>query len=211
MRGSRRLIVAPFARPFVVWSRPRLVSVRHGGASTVLDYRQSAGLDLLPSLLLSPDGNINVSVVRSIIEMRSAIAPDVARLAAQRAGKSIQDSLEPVLEGMLGLSSDLNQLQQLALKFWTILVGACGNVAYVLAYNSLQESYDLCRPVLAEVLSAELQDLKGYRGIARAVAQGNESRAESLARKLIRQGEEGILKALRPLHILSRRQNKGVS
>ena len=32
----------------------RLVSVRHGGTSQVLDYRDSAGLDLLAELIVAP-------------------------------------------------------------------------------------------------------------------------------------------------------------
>ena len=62
----------------------RLVSVRHGGTSQVLDYRASAGLDLLADLIVTPAGSFDTAVVRGIIEMRSALAPDIARRAAER-------------------------------------------------------------------------------------------------------------------------------
>src|SRR5262245_58056027 len=41
-----------------------LVAVRHGGASQVLDYRGSAGLDLLENLLFTPSGNFDPDVIR---------------------------------------------------------------------------------------------------------------------------------------------------
>src|SRR5258706_14191104 len=53
----------------------RLVSVRHGGTSHVLDYRASAGLDLLAELIIAPGGGFDTRVVRAIVEMRSALAP----------------------------------------------------------------------------------------------------------------------------------------
>src|SRR5512144_3301697 len=64
-------------------AQARLVEVRHGGATTVRDFRRSAGLDLLPRLLVRND-ELDVSVARSILEARLAIAPEVAALAAER-------------------------------------------------------------------------------------------------------------------------------
>src|SRR3546814_6582818 len=48
----------------------RLVEVKHGGTTTVLDYRIEAGADLLPSLLFNREGQIQVDVARSIVRMR---------------------------------------------------------------------------------------------------------------------------------------------
>src|SRR5689334_9116011 len=63
-------------------SQAGLVEVRHGGSTTVRDYRTSAGLDLLPRLLVR-DGNLDPAVGLSILQARQAIAPAVAALAAQ--------------------------------------------------------------------------------------------------------------------------------
>ena len=54
-------------------SQAGLVQVRHGGGATVLDFRETAGMDLLSGLLFSSDGSINMKVARSVIEMRAAI------------------------------------------------------------------------------------------------------------------------------------------
>src|SRR5436190_643749 len=64
-------------------SATRLVEVRHGGSTTVRDFQKHAGLDLLPRLLVR-NGELDTAVARSIIEARLSIAPDVARIAAER-------------------------------------------------------------------------------------------------------------------------------
>src|SRR3954470_21543025 len=48
--------------------------VRPGGSTTVRDFRTSAGLDLLPRLLVR-GGNLDPIVGRSILQARQAIAP----------------------------------------------------------------------------------------------------------------------------------------
>src|SRR4051812_22995637 len=81
-------------------SATRLVEVRHGGATTVRDFQRYAGLDLLPRMLVR-DGQLDPAVARSIIEARFAIAPSVARMAAERSRRADQ-VLRGALEGAVG-------------------------------------------------------------------------------------------------------------
>jgi DNA-binding FadR family transcriptional regulator len=177
----------------------RLVSVRHGGTSHVLDYRASAGLDLLAEIIVTPGGSFDTHVVRSIVEMRSALAPDIARLAAERAEPAQRDALRRCATAMEASAGDLEALQGLAADFWTHLVDASDNLAYRLAYNSLRETYDQCRELFTQVLADEIGDVARYRAIADAVAGRDASTAQGLARELIERGERGIKNALRQL------------
>lgn len=74
-----------------------LVEIRHGGATRVRDFRHSAGLDVLPRLFLGADGGIDTVVVRSVMEMRTAIGADAASLAAARASAEVRAGLRAVL------------------------------------------------------------------------------------------------------------------
>lgn len=177
----------------------RLVSVRHGGTSHVLDYRASAGLDLLAELIVSPAGRLDVRVVRGIVEMRSALAPDIARLAAERARVAQRDALERTAAAMEQSAADLPALQGLAADFWSHLVDASDNLAYRLAYNSLRATYDQCRELFTQVLADEIADVVRYRAISTAVGRRDGAAAETLARELIQRGERGIKAALRQL------------
>ena len=180
-------------------AQARLVAVQHGGASRVLDYRASAGLELLPDLLLTDAGGFDAVVVRSVVEMRSALAPDIARLAALRGGTAVADALDALVERMDAAAGDLPSLQALAMRFWSALVDATGNVAYRLAYNSLRDTYAKCMDLLTGVLAGELDDPTGYGAIAAAVRRGDGAAAERRARELTRRGERGLLDAVAAL------------
>ncbi|HEY8515820.1 MAG TPA: GntR family transcriptional regulator [Candidatus Binatia bacterium] len=189
-------------------AQARLVSVQHGGASRVLDYRSSAGLELLSDLLVT-EGGFDPKVVRSVIEMRSALAPDIARLAALRGGERVADLLEPIVERMRAAGEDNRTLQTLAMEFWSALVDGTDNVAYRLAYNSLRQTYEKCMDILTGVLEDELRDLRSYAAIADAVRRGDAKRAERVARTLTRRGEERLLAAAELLE--AGRSPKGVA
>jgi GntR family transcriptional repressor for pyruvate dehydrogenase complex len=174
----------------------RLVSVRHGGTSQVLDYRDSAGLDLLAELIVAPGGSIDATVVRAIIELRSALAPDIARRAAERGSAADADTLDAVTARMAARAGDLPALQELAVEFWSQLVDAADNLAYRLAYNSLRATYDQCRELLTQVLAEEIDDPERYRAIAAAVRAHDSERAALLARELVERGERAVKLAL---------------
>jgi len=176
----------------------RLVSVRHGGTSQVLDFRHSGGLDLLPELLLSagPGGAPDARLVASVLEMRSALGADAARLAAERGGAEAAARLARTVEAMRGAGGDAARLQDLAAGFWEQIVEASGNLAYRLANNSLRQVYDLCRPLLVTVLGDEIGDVDAHAALADAVKRRRAAEAERLARALLRRGEENVKRAL---------------
>jgi GntR family transcriptional repressor for pyruvate dehydrogenase complex len=174
----------------------RLVSIRHGGTSQVLDYRATGGLDLLADLILPAGGAIDAGVVRGIIEMRSALAPDIARRAAERRSDAHLERLDATVTQMRDAGDDLAALQELAVAFWSELVDASDNLAYRLAYNSLRATYDQCRALFTQVLADEIGDVAGYAAIAAAVRTGNGEGAARRARTLIERGERGVKKVL---------------
>ena len=76
----------------------RLVDVKHGGLTTVLDYRSEAGAELLPSLLFDRHSNIQVDVARSIVRMRQVLSPEIAADAAKQKRPDIADQLDALVE-----------------------------------------------------------------------------------------------------------------
>ncbi len=176
----------------------RLISVRHGGTSRVLDYRERAGLDLLPALLVGADGTIDTAVVRGIVEMRSALAPDAARLAALRGGAPVAEALTAEVDAMSG-TDDLEALQGLAVRYWTAVVAGSQNLAYRLAWNSLHDVYSRALPLVRPVIEEELRDAEGYGRLAAAIGASNAPLAETEARALVGRGERALLTALAAL------------
>jgi DNA-binding FadR family transcriptional regulator len=170
----------------------KLIAVRQGGETLVLDFRTTGGLDLLPRLLRRADGKPNLALVRSGLEMRAALAPDIARLAALHTAEPISAALDATVAEMARPGIELPALQTLSLRFWGILVAASGNLAYQLAFNSLREAVVALGEVMASAQQDELRDLDGYRRIARAVRAGDAEGARAAAHEHIELGLRGL-------------------
>lgn len=174
----------------------RLVAVRQGGNSVVLDYLAEAGLELLPSLLVDGKGQLDIGVARSIMAMRSALAPDIAAAAAQKGGAALADTLDALLESMRHDAGQLGALQEHALAFWRRLVEHGGNIAFRLAFNSMTQTYVPIRNALAPVLQGELRDLENFAGIAAAVRRGDAEAAQRHGRLHVEIGRRALEQAL---------------
>src|SRR5882757_8308061 len=75
-----------------------LVAVSHGGATRVLDWRATGGLDLLAQLPLSVEGEApDPALLRSILELRLCVGVDAARRCAERATAPIVAALNAAL------------------------------------------------------------------------------------------------------------------
>ncbi|HET7742194.1 MAG TPA: GntR family transcriptional regulator, partial [Mycobacterium sp.] len=97
-----------------------LVEIRQGDATTVRDFRRHAGLDLLPRLLVRA-GEVDVAVVRSILETRLHNGPKVAELAARRRTPELPDILDATIAA-LDAEQDPIARQRHALAFWDHIV-----------------------------------------------------------------------------------------
>jgi GntR family transcriptional repressor for pyruvate dehydrogenase complex len=171
-----------------------LIEVRHGGATTVRDFRQSGGLDLLPHLVVRADGSLDLTVVRSIMEMRAAIGPDVARLAAERALPAHVAELAQISRAVEAADT-LDALAAHDVRFWDVLTTAADNLAYQLALNSLRAFYRPVDRAIHEVMRAELEDAAGHTAVAAAVARCDAPEAEAAARRLLATGTLAMTEA----------------
>lgn len=178
-----------------------LVTISQGGGTKVLDFRRTAGLDFLGRLLFRRDGAIDLQVARSVMEMRGALAPDIARLCARRAEPGDAAVLRQLVQHMDAAvaSDDLLELQALSLRFWDAMVRGSGNIAYELAFNTLRETYDQLREVLVHVMADEIRDVRSHRAIADAVARADELSAKHVAAALMEQGTRRVLELVAAL------------
>lgn len=177
-------------------SQAGLVDSRHGSGHHVLDYRRAAGLDFLPRLLFRADGDVDLRTVRAVLEMRSALGPDVARAAAQRCSPEQVAELHRLCDAHAAAAEDLGEQQLQAITYWDVLVDASGNIAYRLAYNSLRQVYETVREAVAQVLADEIVDNARMRQITAAVADGDATTAAEVARALCERGRRGLEAAL---------------
>lgn len=173
-----------------------LVAVRQGGVSRVLDYRDEGGPELLPGLLVDDAGRLDVAVVRSIMAMRSALAPEIAAAAAARGGAPLADELDERLARMRADQNELAALQDHALAFWRTLVERCDNIAFRLAFNSMSRTYAQVRDTLRSVLAAEFRDTDHLAALVAAVRRRDEEAARDAARRHVEIGRRALDRAL---------------
>lgn len=177
-----------------------LVSVRQGEATTVLDYRRSAGLEVLPRLLLRGD-TIDPAVARSILEARLHNGPKIAELAAARVRRSsaeVDDVLRPLHESVDSLVAESDPLtqQRIALEFWDHVLDLADSIAFRLMYSMLRAAYEPALAALAPIMSAEVGNGDAYRDLAAAIAAGEPDRAAESARALLGPATTALIHAL---------------
>lgn len=179
-----------------------LIEVRQGDATTVRDFRRTAGLDLLPRLLIR-DGELDLDVVRSILETRLHNGPKVAELAALRRGPELSDELNTAVAA---LAEDIDTqdidpvaAQRHALDFWDHIVDGADSIAFRLMFNTLRATYEPALPALATVMAAEVGRVDAYRAVTEAVVAGDSAAAHDNAHRLLEPATTALLDALHTL------------
>lgn len=168
-----------------------LVEVRQGDATTVRDFRRHAGLDLLPRLLLR-SGELDLSVVRSILEARLHNGPKTAELAAVRRPSGLAALLNEAIEN-LESETDPVERQRHALAFWDHVVDGADSIVFRLMYNTLRATYEPALPALAAVMAAEVGRPDSYRTLAAAIAAGDPGAARQAAVDLLQPATAAML------------------
>jgi GntR family transcriptional repressor for pyruvate dehydrogenase complex len=162
-----------------------LIRVTQGEGTVVLDFRRTAGLDLLALMAEHVGADADVmSYWLAVHEMRAALGADAARLCAERGSKALKQELLAIADRMAAVG-DGPELFTLEIEFWTRVIDGSGNIAYRLGYNTLIKAVLSPSAVdLARTWSIHEIRQDGYRAlIAKAIAAGNAKKAEAKTRE----------------------------
>jgi DNA-binding FadR family transcriptional regulator len=185
-------------------TQSRLVEVRHGGATTVRDFRRSAGLDLLPQLLVRR-GELDANVARSVLEARLAIGPAVAALAAERGSPALAALLTDAVDALAATDDDVER-QLHALTFWDLVVDAADSLVFRLMFNSMRAAYEPALEALAPAMAEEVGQSEAYRLLTAAIAAGDPDTARAAADRVLRPATDSLIAALAALADLEEKQ-----
>lgn len=171
-----------------------LVDVRQGDTTRVRDFRRTAGLDLLPRLLFAA-GDLDLLVVRSIMEARQVIGPKVAELAAERNGATTARHLDECVALLRAAENPVDR-QRYALAFWEHVVDGADSITFRLMFNSLRAAYEPALGAMAVVLAGEVEQVDAYRALAEAIRAGDQALARARADALLQTGHDLMAAAL---------------
>jgi GntR family transcriptional repressor for pyruvate dehydrogenase complex len=173
----------------------QLVEISHGGATRVRDWRTSAGLDLAVHLAQAGDVLPVRSLLRDMLEMRACVGADAARLCAERADDPTRAAIRLAARHFAEAGPDLDKRGAANIALWRRIIIGSGNVAYLLAFNSLVAHAYAIAPVPTAHRAGELLDTAGHLHLAELIADGRPDDAERLARHLLTRSVAAVLPA----------------
>jgi len=168
-----------------------LVEVTQGGATRVLDWHATGGLDLLAQMAGATsegivDPQLAAGVLPGVLEMRACIGTDVAGRCAERAPDDVLALLPAQLTAISALDADdLVAREDAYALLWTTLVRGADNLAYRLAFNSLVGGVAAIGEPALQLLADELRDDAGHAALVEAVTRRDAPAAELAARALL--------------------------
>ncbi|SNS91798.1 FadR/GntR family transcriptional regulator [Actinoplanes regularis] len=162
-----------------------LVKVSQGGATRVLDWRATAGLDLAMVLTMAGDVLPIATLARDVLEMRACIGADAARLCARRADGAARAAIARAVDEYAAAVPDLARMRIADLAFWRRVIEGSSNITYLLAFNSLTAGTLAVGDVPAQQRTAELLDVGAHRKLSDLIAAGDAAGAERVARALL--------------------------
>lgn len=172
----------------------RLIEVRHGNGSFVLDYRETAGFDLLGEII-APENLSRHAAIRGVFELRSILLPELARLAALRAKPDELADIEAVVAKIEGCPpGSQEKLVKLDFDFHYAMSKAAGNLALLLLLNSIKETYFRNREFLTVIFEEPLPSRAIYRQIFDAVRGRDGEKSKKLCSCLIEDGNNRYFK-----------------
>jgi DNA-binding FadR family transcriptional regulator len=149
----------------------RLVEVRHGDATRVLDWRVSGGLETLALL-----GTLDPAVIAPLFEARRLLLAQAARLAAVRRTDEQAEGLRE-LAGAVAAAADEGTALLADWGFMAAIVEAAGNLLFQLIMNSVRQLYLPNAAAFAAVVSEREQLIPLYASAAAAIEAGDADRA----------------------------------
>jgi DNA-binding FadR family transcriptional regulator len=165
----------------------RLVEVRHGDATRVLDWRRSGGLEALAVL-----GGIDATTVGALFEARRLLLAEAARLAAGRRTDEQAGQLKQLAQGVANAQDDETALRA-DWEFMATVVEAAGNLVFQLIMNSVRELYLPNIGAFAPVVADREHLVEHYRRVASAIAERNAAEAAETIAELAAAQERRML------------------
>jgi GntR family transcriptional regulator, transcriptional repressor for pyruvate dehydrogenase complex len=167
----------------------RLVEVRHGDATRVLDWRTSGGLEALAAL-----GAADREVIGALFEARTVLLAQSARLAATRRSDEQVTRLSE-LAVAIGQAEDDGPALLADWAFMSTVIEAAGNLVFQLIMNSVRELYLPNVEAFVAVVAERSELAPLYARTAEAIGAGDSEAAGAALGELAGAQERRMLGA----------------
>jgi len=165
----------------------RLIEVRHGDATRVLDWRHSGGLEALAVL-----GSADPDTIAALFEARRLLLVEAARLACERRSSEQAEQLTQLARAMRVASVDSTALLA-DWSFMSTVVQAAGNLILQLIMNSVRELYLPKMELFADVVGQRAELAPLYERAAAAIDRRDADAATEAIGRLTAAQESAML------------------
>jgi GntR family transcriptional repressor for pyruvate dehydrogenase complex len=165
-----------------------LVKTRQGDGTRVLDWMQTAGLELVRHLVErgSPD------ILRDVLEFRTIYGREVARLAAKRATADDIARLEQLADqGAKEVPAD--ELLRLDLDFYVALADAARNQVFKLLINTIRGAVAAYGAFFAQFQISPQEVRRHHRALIKALREKDSDGAVRAADAYLSSATEHLL------------------
>ncbi len=171
----------------------RLVEVRHGDATRVLDWRRSGGLEALAVL-----GSVDPGTIAALFEARRLLLVEASRLAASRRTDEQAATLGRLSDALANAPDDHTAL----LADWAYMsavIEAAGNLVFQLIMNSVRELYLPNAEAFTDVVADRAELLSLYASAAEAIRDRDaDAAAAAMAELAAAQEQRMVLRRVAP-------------
>src|SRR5262245_59768385 len=157
-----------------------LVKTRQGDGTRVLDFMQTAGVELV-SHLIAGEGTPNLQVLHDVLDFRRWFGRETARLAAERADAEDMKRLEAVAEKAADAAIDVSELLKLDFEFYVQMTTAAKNRVMQLLINTMRAAVLSYAPFFAQFHPPSQTVRKHHKDLIKAIAQRDGEAASKIA------------------------------
>src|SRR5215475_7755101 len=174
-----------------------LVKTRQGDGTRVLDFMQTAGVELV-SHLIPGDGTPNLDVLTDVLDFRRWFGREVARLSAERSTPDDIKKLEAIADQASDTQLDMNELLKLDFEFYVAMSHVGRNRVMQLLINTIRSAVMSYAPFFAQFNPPALAVRKHHRDLIKAIQAHDGEAASKTADAYLKKGTEQFLATIRP-------------
>lgn len=178
-----------------------LLRPEHGAGTRVLDYRESAGVDLIGYLAQQSleGGQVPLALLHDLLELRRMVAVEMLGLVTSRADPEELAAMRAHLVEQATLVEDASAFVQADLLFARLLVRSSKNLALELLFNTIQRIVNEHRGFEAAFLVNTQGTLRAYDRLLDLVEKRDPRRVRKMTRRLLTQLDRVTLDRLAAL------------
>jgi len=167
-----------------------LVKTRQGDGTRVLDFMQTAGVELVSHLVAgAADGTSSVDMLDDVLEFRRIFARDVAALAAERATAEQIAKLEELAQRAESDQSS-DELLKLDFEFYLELTRAARNRVFQLLINTIRAAVQSHAAFFAQVSPQAQVVRQHHREVLTAVKARQPEKAAAAVNDYLHKAQE---------------------